>query len=295
MSSFAQMKLWFVVGTAAELIKIYPVIREAARRGAQWKIVSTGHSPVELVRQAADFEISPADLIAPVKSSRDSYTSAAVLKWFTKAWRTTPTWWDSGSIVVNGDTLSTVIGAHWGETLAADIIHIEAGIRSPHLLSPFPEEISRRLVSKLARFHVATSAKAVSNLRESGIANGIVQTEGSTLADAIRLYARPDRPEGELAMVNVQRNENLRSSKRWDCILETIELASNGRPLLWVLHPRTKKKIRPSWRAKMESSGVTFVERLPYSEFIRQLSEAAFLISDGAVTKLNVLTSGFHV
>jgi len=275
------MKLWFVLGTAAELIKIYPVIREATARGVAWKIVSTGQSPVGLVRQAADFQISPADLIAPVKSSRDLESSAGALKWFTRAWRTRPDWYDDGTLMVHGDTLSTLVGAHWGEALGAEVVHVEAGLRSPHLLSPFPEEINRRLVSKLAKFHMAPSPTAAANLRSAGIETGIVDTGGNTLADAIRLFAGPSPAHGDFALVNIHRYENLRSPLRWKRILETVEKAANGRPVIWVQHPQTKKKIKPKWRAKMEASGVTFLERLPFSVFIKQLSEAAFLISDG--------------
>jgi UDP-N-acetylglucosamine 2-epimerase (non-hydrolysing) len=275
------MKLWFVLGTAAELIKIYPLIREAGARGIPWKIVSTGQSPVGLVKQAADFAISPADLIAPVKSSRDLESSAAALKWFTMAWRTKPAWYDGGLLVVHGDTLSTLVGAHWGEALSADVVHVEAGLRSPHLLSPFPEEINRRLVSKLAKFHMAPGPRAAENLREAGIEKGIVDTGGNTLADAIRMFAAPSEARGDFALVNIHRFENLRSPAKWKSILRTVEKAATGRPLIWVLHPQTKAKIKPKWRAKMEASGVTFTDRLPFSVFIKQLSEAAFLISDG--------------
>jgi UDP-N-acetylglucosamine 2-epimerase (non-hydrolysing) len=276
------MKLWFVLGTAAELIKIYPVLREAASRGLDWKIVSTGQSPFGLVKQAADFSISPADLIAPVKSTRDLESSAAALKWFARAWRTKPDWFEGGgTLIVHGDTLSTLVGAHWGESLGADVVHVEAGLRSPSLFSPFPEEINRRLVSKLARLHLAPSSRAAENLRAAGVQGEIVDTGGNTLADAIRMFAVPTTEPKNFGLVNIHRFENLHSMMKWKSVLRTIQLAAKGRPLTWVLHPQTKVKIKPKLRAKMEALGVTFTDRLPFSVFIKLLSEASFLISDG--------------
>jgi len=276
------MKLWFVLGTAAELIKIYPVIQEAATRGIPWKVVSTGQSPVNLVRQAADFAISPVDLIAPVKSSRDLQSSAGAVKWFARAWRTKPKWYEGGgTLVVHGDTLSTLVGAHWGEVLGADVVHVEAGLRSPHLFSPFPEEISRRLVSKLARLHMAPGPLAVANLHEAGIDRGVIDTGGNTLADAVRLFGGAAKPKGKFALVNIHRFENLRSPRKWKMILRTVEKAAATRPLTWVMHPQTQAKIKNEWREKMIAKGVTFTERLPFSVFIKLLSEAEFLISDG--------------
>lgn len=276
------MKLWFVAGTAAELIKIYPLIVEAGARSIPWKIVSTGQSPVGLTKQAADFSLPPSEVLTPVMSSRDLESPAGALKWFTRAWRTKPSWFEGdGILVVHGDTLSTLVGAHWGEVLGAEVVHVEAGLRSPNLFSPFPEEINRRLVSKLAKWHMAPSKMAAENLREAGVEGRILDTGGNTLADAVRMFTSASLRSGSFGVVNIHRFENLKSPLKWKSILRTVELAAAAQPLTWVLHAQTKAKIKPELREKLEAKGVTFVDRLPFSVFIKMLSEASFLISDG--------------
>ncbi len=275
------MKLWFVAGTAAELIKIYPVLQEASNRGLPWKIVSTGQSPVNLVKQAADFAIPPSEILTPVSSERDLETTGAALRWFARAWRNKPLWYDDGIILVHGDTLSTLVGAHWGKVVGAKVAHVEAGLRSPNLFSPFPEEINRRLVSRSVTWHMAPGPGAANNLRAAGITSGIIDTGGNTLADSVRLFSAPGKSAWPFALVNIHRFENLRSNAKWKMILKTVEKTAARRPVTWVLHPQTKAKLDPKWRTEMTARGVTFVDRLPFSIFIKLLSEASFLISDG--------------
>jgi len=282
------MKIWFVLGTAAELIKIYPVMKAAEARGITWQLVSTGQSPVGMSKQIADFSLPREQVLYPVVSENDLSTSGGALRWFWRAWFTNPRTWFTGEgdrhcVMVHGDTLSTLAGARWGNRLKVDVVHVEAGLRSPRLFSPFPEEINRRLVSRRARLHMAPDEEACDNLRKEGIRSGIVNTNGNTLADTLRLIGSEINPRNNMALVNIHRYENLRSRAKWACIQRTIELAAQAGPVTWVQHPQTRAKLAadPAWRQKLEGMGVTFTERLPFSIFIKLLSEAAYVISDG--------------
>jgi UDP-N-acetylglucosamine 2-epimerase (non-hydrolysing) len=293
-----EVRLWFVLGTAAELIKVFPVIKEAGERGIPWLTVSTGQSAVGFMRQWEDFDLPQTHLLSALATHADLARSSAALKWFLRAWYASPyKWFEHGRqvlgegtggkdyIVVHGDTLSTLVGSKWASRLGIDIVHVEAGLRSSRLFSPFPEEINRRLVSRKVRFHMVPDSWAANNLKKAGYDDGIIDTGSNTLVDAVRMFAAA-RPQGEsknYVMVNIHRFENLNSGKRWQFIVDTLKKAAAKWELRAVMHPQTAAKIaaHPGLRADLEGFGVKFMERMPFSQFIRQLANAEFVISDG--------------
>lgn len=281
------MTLWFVLGTAAELIKIYPLIKATEARGLRWKAISTGQSPVALFKQAADFGLLEGHFLQPVQTESDLSTSKQALRWFLKAWWSNPSQWFNGEeqksfFIVHGDTLSALVGAGWGNRVKAKVVHIEAGLRSPRLFSPFPEEINRRLVSRRALLHMAPDEVACENLRRSGCKKGIVNTGGNTLADTLRAVGAESARTMSYALVNIHRYENLSSKEKWDHILKVIRATVKHHPVTWVLHPQTRVKLEQDGSmAEFTSLGVQFLDRLPFTVFIKLLGEAAFVISDG--------------
>jgi UDP-N-acetylglucosamine 2-epimerase len=90
-------------------------------------------------------------------------------------------------VLVHGDTttaFATALAAYYQQI---PVGHVEAGLRTGNPYSPFPEEMNRKMVDGLARYHFAPTAQAVANLRAEGIADaGIVQT-GNTVIDALLL------------------------------------------------------------------------------------------------------------
>lgn len=278
------MRLCFVLGTAAELIKIVPVIEEARARGWEWRALSTGQSPRALARQWEDFKLPVENFDVAMVTTDDLATSREALSWFWRAWWQKPRI-KADHVIVHGDTLSTLIGAHWAKGLGIPVGHVEAGLRSKRLFSPFPEEISRRLVSRWSKLHFAPDAWAEENLELAGYTRGVVNTGANTLVDAVRLML--DQSSGQsaenYAVVNVHRFENLNSPARWDFISRTLLQAADKAELRVVMHAPTATKIaqNPDWRKRMEAKGARFFKRQPFSQFIREIYGAAFVISDG--------------
>ncbi|HEX8932587.1 MAG TPA: UDP-N-acetylglucosamine 2-epimerase (non-hydrolyzing), partial [Patescibacteria group bacterium] len=89
-------------------------------------------------------------------------------------------------VFVQGDTTTTFVGALSAFYEKKKIVHIEAGLRSGHKYSPFPEEINRILVGHMADYHFAPTEAAARNLREEGITNN-VWVVGNTGIDALLL------------------------------------------------------------------------------------------------------------
>src|SRR5205807_1125289 len=93
-------------------------------------------------------------------------------------------------VLVHGDTTTAFAAALAAHYRQIPVGHVEAGLRTGHRYSPFPEEANRRLVDHLATWHFAPTAEAVANLTREGIApDGIIQT-GNTVIDALFLTLR---------------------------------------------------------------------------------------------------------
>ncbi len=283
------MRICFIVGTAAELIKIYPLIVEADERKISWHLLSSGQSPVNLCKQYEDFKLPPEKILHASKGIADLSTSGQALLWFIKAWFQNPKNFvpdEATVIVVHGDTLSTLVGSRWGRRLRLPVVHIEAGLRSGKLFSPFPEEINRRLVSKRSSLHMAPDDMAAENLRNMGYDEGVFSTGGNTLADTVRLILQKN-PLTEntepYVVANLHRYENLNSGWRWHFMVEVLAQVARKRKIFFVMHPQTQYKLSkdPSLKEKMRSSGIVLEPRMPFTQFIRLVAGAEFVISDG--------------
>ena len=99
-------------------------------------------------------------------------------------------------VLVHGDTMTTVLGALLGRSLRVAVAHIEGGLRSYDLRHPFPEELNRRVASRLSRIDYAPGPWAASNLH-----GDVVDTGTNTIRDSLDLvppgeppFALPDEP-----------------------------------------------------------------------------------------------------
>lgn len=286
------MRLFFVLGTAAELIKIYPLIHYGKKRGIESFVLSTGQSDHNFWKQYEDFGLSKDHAATVVKGLGDLQNSAQAFKWFFKAtmrsrlnedipWKITK----DDYICVHGDTLSTVVGAKWGKRLGIPVVHIEAGMRSHNVWNPFPEELNRRYVAKVANFHMAPDETAAQNLKREKRKN-ITVTGANTVYDAVKLMSETQTEiptKGPFVLANLHRFENLNSKSRWKIMVETLIKASQKHRVVLVMHPPTAHKLEndPDSKAKLIQAGVTLLPRQTFRVFIKMLHQCEYVISDG--------------
>ena len=293
------MKFWFCLGTAAELIKVYPIIDEAENRNIEWFIISTGQSGSNFVKQYQDFNLPENRLIKLQDTDKDLTNAKTALGWFCRSLFTThkkilsliqtksvPLPTHNDFWFVHGDTLSTLVASLYGYRFKIPLVHIEAGLRSHNLLNPFPEEICRRIVSRLVSFHMPQDTRAERNLRCEGITQNIFVTNGNTVMDTLNLAVKNNSREvggTRYALVNIHRFENLSSEMRWRKIVDTIFKASQKITIVFVLMPNTETKIEndAKLKSKLIKANVQLVKRLPYSQFVHLLNGAEFVITDG--------------
>ncbi len=119
-------------------------------------------------------------------------------------------------LLVQGDTSSVFVGALAAFYRRLPVGHVEAGLRTHHRHSPFPEEMNRALTARLADIHFAPTTRARENLLAEGIAAAAIHVTGNTVIDAVRMVAErqpmpavPLDPDRALVLVTMHRRENI--------------------------------------------------------------------------------------
>jgi UDP-N-acetylglucosamine 2-epimerase (non-hydrolysing) len=288
--------LCFVAGTAAELIKMWPVMQRAEREGAAWTLLFTGQAPVGTLDQWREFAMPEGRLRVLMNRTADLRVAREALEWFGRAALTGKARLEQlltgGAaaadvrVVVQGDTLSTLLGAMFGLRLGLPVAHIEAGLRTSSLREPFPEEISRRAVTRMARLHFAPEQASFDALTRERARGRILLTHGNTQLDALdaarEIATDVALPNGAFGLVNIHRFETLVSDERKAAVRRALLRASAKHPLQIVNHATTSAWLErePGFIRDLESNGAKLLPRQPFVRFAKWLDKAAFVICD---------------
>ena len=205
-----------------------------------------------------------------------------------------------GICVVHGDTPTTLIGALMAKRAGLSLAHVEAGLRTHRWLHPFPEEIIRVVVDRLADLLFAPDDTAAEELRRRRVKGRIVTGSSNTVSDALRAAletgaagtpATPDMPAGASShgspsrpppvVVTMHRVENLHRRRRRQALARTITQLAQTTPVRWYVHEPTRRALGSADQAGLEASGVELVPMVPHAEFVRVLARAPFAITDG--------------
>ena len=189
------MKLLFVFGTRPEAIKLAPVFLELSGRPSfDCKMCVTGQHREMLSQVLNLFELRPEWNLDLMQPNQDLvYLTGAVLSGVGEvidAFR-------PDRVIVQGDTTTTFAGALAAFYHRIAVAHVEAGLRTDNIYSPWPEEVNRRLVSHIADLHFAPTTRARENLRREGVRCDRIFVTGNTGIDALLRIAdlldhRPD-------------------------------------------------------------------------------------------------------
>jgi UDP-N-acetylglucosamine 2-epimerase len=273
-------------GTRPEAIKLAPVILELRARRAPTIVVRTGQhrelvdSIVDLFGIEVDVDL---DLMRPGQSL--DYVLAGSVTGIGEALDR----FQPRAVVVQGDTTSTI-----GASLAAfhrgiPLAHVEAGLRSFDLGLPFPEEMNRRVVSIVARWHFAPTAPAAENLKREGVQAEVIVT-GNTVVDAMRMIGERqfDLPSDLDEFTRGQRFVLATGHRResWQGGIAEVARAvgdvMDAEPdlrVVFVTHPN------PIARGPVEAvlgdrPTARVLDALDYPAFLTLLQRAAFVVSD---------------
>ena len=283
-----------VFGTTGELIKLAPVLLRLDRIGQPYLLGTTGQQVEQIPTFLEQLGLRQPDLwFARGRNGRDLRVTADIPGWLGRASRTYARSRGrlrralaSGSarplVLVHGDTMTTVLGAAMGRGLRVPVAHIESGLRSFDVRHPFPEELNRRLATRLARHHYAPGPWATSNLK--GI--DVVDTGSNTIRDSLALVpehrvATVAVPEGPYGVVSLHRFELLKDRRLLGETLGALRDSAERTPLLFVDHSVTVAALeRFGFDSFFDSKRFVRVRRLPFFDFVQISRGSAFAVTD---------------
>lgn len=176
------MKIALVFGTRPEAIKMAPVYHELKNAGLNVKVLLTGQHK-EMVYQVLNlFEIKPDYDLNVMKRGQDlPELTSRLIKKIDKVIKSEK----FDYILVQGDTTSAFAGALVGYYNQIPVGHIEAGLRTGNIFSPFPEEGNRKLIGNIVDIHFAPTVVNSKNLLKEGYCSSKIIETGNTVIDAL--------------------------------------------------------------------------------------------------------------
>ncbi len=174
-----------IVGTRPEAIKMAPLVVEMQKR-KNWEVVlvSSGQHSSMLDMALSNFNLT-CDHTLVERNPKESIISFTAD--FSKNLDAYLEKYAFDYLFVHGDTATTFSAALVGFYRGVKVIHIEAGLRTFNLESPFPEEANRQLVSRITSHHFAPTRLAYNNLIQEGIGVDTISVVGNTVIDSLRL------------------------------------------------------------------------------------------------------------
>jgi len=284
------------IGTIAELIKLAQVIDRAQKEGLALTPVATGQN--NIVSSEWYDLLFPEGVKTWVTKRPIRQTPWHFLLWtFEALWKSvfvlrrlrktlSP---EAGKmkVMVHGDTVSTLIGAIAARLAGAQVLHVEGGLRSFNWLRPFPEEINRVGVSRLASMAFCPGEWACSNLR--GLKSiEVVDTHFNTIIDVMDIAKQKnilpsERIPEKYFLFVCHRQENLLDQTFLQQLFERIVRQSELLPCVCILHEPAEESFRKyNLLEKLTSAPqITTLPRQNYFEFTSLLRGAEYVVTDG--------------
>ncbi|MFD5827277.1 non-hydrolyzing UDP-N-acetylglucosamine 2-epimerase [Lentzea sp. NPDC060358] len=287
-------EVFLIAGTRPEAVKMAPVAAALFAVGRiRPVLVNSGQHP-EMVDQALESFGFAADVrleLNRVTGGQAELTSQLIEE-LDRLFTERP----PGAVLVQGDTTTTLAGALAAFWKQIPVVHLEAGLRSHDLTSPFPEEGNRKVVGQLASLHLAPTADATAHLAAESLQGNNVLTVGNTVVDAVLDVAARRTPYGDqrlqeienrvhggqsrLVLVTAHRRESW--GEPLDNVLHAVADVVRERPDVEVVLPaHPNPAVRRQVVDVLGGVGrVTITDPLPYSQMARLLAQCTLVLSD---------------
>ena len=204
-----------VFGTRPEAIKMCPLVKELkSRKNMQTIVCVTGQHRQMLDQVLETFEIVPDYDLAIMKNSQTLFdVTISILKRIKPVLELEK----PGVVLVHGDTTTTFATAIAAFYLQIPVGHVEAGLRTYNIYSPYPEEFNRQATSIISKFNFAPTELSKNNLLKEGKDAESIYVTGNTAIDALKTTIRSDYTheqldwvgDSRLIMLTAHRRENL--------------------------------------------------------------------------------------
>ncbi len=288
------MKILSVFGTRPEAIKMAPVVRALANsRLFESKVCVTAQHRQMLDQVLRLFSIVPdfdLDLMKPGQDLSD-ITSNVLL-----GMRGVFSKWRPDYVLVHGDTTTTLATSLAAYYARIPVGHVEAGLRTGDIYSPWPEEMNRRITGAISQIHFAPTEAARVNLLREGVTREAVHVTGNTVIDALLDVIHRLRSDAELNASMEQHFQFLDSNRRlilvtghrrenfgagFENICTAIQIISERRDVEIVYPVHLNPNVRePVMRLLENRANVHLIEPLDYLPFVYLMDRAYILLTD---------------
>jgi len=265
-------------GTRPEIIKLFPVVNELRSRRIPFRTLFTGQQ-TDLYEDVKELVPPPDFSFSGAFSGRGKHNTLG-MSFMTICGASERLFADHdfGMVVVQGDTTTAWALAQMAFYNGIRVAHVEAGLRTFDFENPFPEELNRVLIDKLAFLNFAPTKTAAENLRKSGARN--IRLVGNTIVDAVNYFKSSLSLAAEtsnLVPVTLHRRENHAVMDVLFDELNGIALKNPDLELILPIHPNPNvKKHRP----RLTADNIKVIPPVGYPEMLGLISRARFLISD---------------
>jgi UDP-N-acetylglucosamine 2-epimerase len=299
------MRILVAFGTRPEIIKLGPVCRALQQAGIELDVFWSGQH-VELAAGLLDLfgiavthkgfnvvkEPGLAGKVGLMTSQIEKLLKANSYDW----------------IVVQGDTATAAAAATAGFMNRVPVAHVEAGLRTGDLDSPWPEEFNRRVVGLAAALHFPPTPRARDNLLREGVPADRIVMVGNTVVDAL-LYVRDKIRKGyspidpavatlptdkKLVLATLHRRENIGEPLR--NVLRALRTLGHDGDKLIVLPVHLNPQVREEVMGILsDAPNVRLLNPLQYTDFVHLLSRAWVVVSDSGGVQEEAPTFGVQV
>jgi UDP-N-acetylglucosamine 2-epimerase (non-hydrolysing) len=275
-----------VIGTRPEAIKMAPVVRALREHPAGFlvTVVASAQHRQMLDQILANFAIRPdIDLDMMTDDQSLPELTARLLPAFDRVLaEKTPDF-----VLAQGDTTTVLVAALACFYRKIRFGHVEAGLRTGNMASPFPEEMNRALVGRLATRHFAPTESAAANLRREDVPADMITVTGNTVIDALHhmVALGPElpfaiAPERRLVLLTAHRRENF--GMPFEQILVAIAALAQAHPdieIVYPVHPNPNVR-EPAHRLLGQVDRVRLIEPLDYAGFVAAMLRSHLIITD---------------
>lgn len=279
------IKVVLIIGTRPEIIKCYPIIK-AMREDENFdlSVVFTGQHRELLDMMIEDLDIKNFTNLRIFESGQSlSHITAHALNALESLEDK-----DYDYCLVQGDTTTVFAGALWAFYNGIKVGHIEAGLRSNNIMSPFPEEANRKMVSSLASLNFAPTTLSMENLIREGVKKESVFVTGNTVIDTLRLSKKDqytfsydelnNLKDEEIILLTCHRREN---QNHLDDIFGAVKDAIKDKDVKLIFPMHFTPKIREYAKKYFaDLKNVELIEPLSYHDMVHLLSKVSFVVTD---------------
>ncbi len=297
-----------VFGTRPEAIKMAPLVKEFQKRHEEVDtIVCVTGQHREMLDQVLEiFDITPDYDLNIMKSGQDLYdiTSRVLLGMRDVLKEAQP-----DVVLVHGDTTTSMAAALAAFYQQAPVGHVEAGLRTHNIYSPWPEEMNRQITGRIATFNLSPTPLSRQNLLDEGVGEEKIIVTGNTVIDALHMVVdrikndttlsaslsarlkeqgydvnRLDDGTRRLVLITGHRRENFGEGFKNICnAIKTLSESYPNVDFVYPMHlnPNVRRPIKEVFGDSIDaSSNLFFIEPLEYLNFVYLMEKSSIVLTD---------------